>query len=159
METTNFSGTFAPPRIGFSSVPIRIIGDGSCELTTDGLWVRGFKDIRLTSDEAVKDCLWLFLCLVFTLAGLFIFLFAGFGLLVRLIYRFVQQKVQGKPIELVIPWDRVSYIRGDAESGALVIHVKKLRSSQGSYKGELFFLANDPEAFLSGLMSYGIKGR
>ncbi|MGF1521755.1 MAG: hypothetical protein ACFBSF_05480 [Leptolyngbyaceae cyanobacterium] len=146
---TVFEGTFKPPVVGSYAAPIKITGSGYCDITPDGLIVKGFHQ-----RSAINSTLFLVLFLV---------LFFGLVILSTLIGTLMDISVpiwlvsipiggfivaftrgqgtdhEGEAVELLIPWNYVAHAALDTSSGAVNIRVRKFRHQDQIYKGILFF--------------------
>jgi hypothetical protein len=138
-EILEFHGEFSPPKIGTRSNSVKIAGDGFCQLTDKGLRIQGFKDDRLSKTEWVNAVVWVLLCLV---VGFFVFFvwFVGLGYIIWLINLKTRKNKRDKPVDILIPWRKISsYSLGSATDQIIILHIKKFRSSQGTFAGKLFF--------------------
>lgn len=158
-------GIFKPPLIGSQEAPIKIAGPGQCEVTSNGLKIIGFKQL---SKVNIFQLLALFFGLLFGLA----IIKAAFWPtmpnrlmslpLVVAIYPFIQGQGndyrQGEAIELLVPWENITYARRDRVSNAVIICVKKFRHHGDRYQGALFFEPTDgAAAMLDTLRSCSVK--
>ena len=154
----NFRGTFKPPAVTISNSPARIAGPGRCNVGRQGLEVSGFEPGSRAKVEAM-----FILALGLVLAGVFAFAadrlltavppmvmqLAG-GAIGGLIYFFViagrDKHLADKPVDKVIPWERVgAATRDNRQPGVVAIEV-----TEGSSKQTLYFLpAGGSELFLS----------
>lgn len=160
LEIFNFQGSFSPPMFSPSSELVKIIGSGCCELTDRDIRIQGFQDIRFT---IVDWCVQLFYLLIITLIAIALGGLIGpisIGLIIHIYIRNRRSKESGglgKSIDLIIPWEKVSYVRQDKKTNAIVFCIKKIKSRYGRYQGEFFFVTEDAQDLLSRCVSYGIK--
>jgi hypothetical protein len=158
-------GIFKPPLIGSQEAPIKIAGPGQCEVTSNGLKIIGFKQLPKIN--------------TFQLLALFFGLFFGLAIIKAAfwrtmpnglmsipfavaIYPFIQGQGndyrQGDAIELLVPWENITYARLDKVSNVVIIRVKKFRHQGDCYQGALFFEPTDgAAAMLDTLSSSGVK--
>ncbi|HZF47061.1 MAG TPA: hypothetical protein VE093_00350 [Polyangiaceae bacterium] len=154
----NFRGTFKPPAVTITHSPARIAGPGRCNVGRKGLEISGFE----ASSRARLEAL-LIIALVVSLAGFFGFAadrlltavpsialqLAG-GAIGGLVYFFViggrDKHLADKPVDRVIPWERVGAATRDMrQPGVVAIEV-----TEGSSKETLYFLpAEGPDLFLN----------
>ncbi|MBE9157918.1 hypothetical protein IQ265_13940 [Nodosilinea sp. LEGE 06152] len=162
-EILEFCGEFSPPTIGTRSNSVKIAGDGFCQLTDKGLRVQGFKDRRLSKTEWINAVFWVLVCFV---TGFFVFFvwFAGLGYVIRLINLRKRKNKRGKPVDILIPWKKISsYSLSSAADKIIIIHLKKFKSRQGTFAGKLFFQVDDSRNsmdfldFAEELVNYGIR--
>lgn len=162
-ETLEFYGEFSPPKIGTRSNSVKIAGDGFCELTDKGLRIQGFRDNRLSKTEWVNAVFWVLVCFVF---GFFVFFvwFVGLGYVIGLINLRRRKNKRGKPVDILVPWKRISsYSLGSATDQIIILHIKKFKSRQGTFAGKLFFQVDDSRNsmdfldFAEELTNYGIR--
>jgi hypothetical protein len=151
-----FAGRFNPPERGITEVPIKLIGDGYCEVTANGLHIQGFK--QNTRGRNFSNCLAV-LCIVLFRINLLMCLFVT---IVYIAYWYFicsrQSETTGEVVELLIPWGNVPYVRANAKSDDLVIQVKKFRHQKTRYAGGLFFSpADDKQTLLEALQSHGVR--
>jgi hypothetical protein len=151
-----FAGRFNPPETGITEVPIKVSGDGYCEVTADGLHIQGFK--QNTRGRNLSNFLAVF-CFVLLRVNLLLF-FLGVALY-AFYWCFVcnrQSETTGEVVELLIPWGNIPYVRANAKSNNLVIQVKKFRHQKTRYAGGLFFSpAGDKQVLLEALQGYGVR--
>ncbi|NEQ97573.1 MAG: spore germination protein [Cyanothece sp. SIO2G6] len=149
-----FEGTFKPPVMGTYESPVKITGLGSCEVTVDGLKVKGFKQTGLNSVHVAIIFFVIFFA-IFILGTIAV----SAGILSSIesvVLRISMAAIgvfligsgkdhQGDSIELLIPWNSVSNFRLD-RSGAVVIRLQRFRHQGERYEGGLFFHPSDGAA-------------
>lgn len=154
----NFRGTFKPPAVTLSTSPARIAGPGRCNVGRKGLEISGFEPSSRVKIEAL-----VILALGLVIAGVLAFAadrvltavpplvmqLAG-GAIGGLIYFFViagrDKHLADKPVDRVIPWERVGAATRDMrQPGVVAIEV-----TEGSSKQTLYFLpSGGSELFLN----------
>jgi hypothetical protein len=169
MLVTAFEGTFKPPIIGSTRIPINISGSGQCEVTSDGLKIKGFRrNSKINSSQLFILFFIVFFGLIITKVILKIYAKIEISdqlivaiLLFSCFYPFILGSGtdhQGELIQLLIPWEYISGARLDKQSMCVVILVKKFQHQNEIYKGELFFHPSDgTESFLIVLRAKLVK--
>ncbi|MEO1295561.1 MAG: hypothetical protein AAFW75_07125 [Cyanobacteria bacterium J06636_16] len=146
---TGFEGTFKPPVVGSYAAPIKITGPGHCDVTSDGLVIKGFQQ-RSAIDSTLFLVLFLILffglVILSTLIGTLMDIAVPIWLISIPISGFVFAFTrgqgtdhEGENIELFIPWECIAHAALDTSSGAVNIRVRKFRHQDQAYKGILFF--------------------
>lgn len=160
LELINFQGNFSPPIFSPGSELIKIIGGGCCELTDRDIRIQGFQDIRFT---IVDWCVQLSYLLIITLIAISLGGLIGpisIGLIIHIYIRNRRSNENGglgKQIDLIIPWEKVAYVRQDKKTNTIVFYIKKIKSRSGRYQGEFFFETEDAQDLLSRCVGYGIR--
>jgi hypothetical protein len=135
-----FIGTFAPPSIGSSSVPIPLAGDGSLTATADGLVARAFRAggsglaflvFLLTTGVVLAAIYGVTLLMHGSMSASKVGTAIGSGIVTAAALPRMAKK---KPWEIVIPWASVAKVALDSSKTMVLVTVKKYKP-----KGTLHF--------------------
>jgi hypothetical protein len=166
---TVFAGTFSPPVIGASQVPIKIAGSGYCELIPEGLKIQGFKQkSKFSSGQVILFCVSILFGIYIIVQGLLKIQIPQWlqgslisAIIAMFLYPFMTGQGndhQGESIELLIPWENIPRASLEGGLGLVVIHIKKFRHQQDRYQGGLYFIPSDePSNLLNALKSHKVK--
>lgn len=155
-NTILFAGTFKPPTISIQIPPIKIAGQGCCEIMSDGLKVQGFKQTpQMGSAQLAISFLIIFFIGSF-IGGIIGWSMKAAG--VGLLYSAAQGKGtdhKGEKIELFIPWENVEKASLNQASSLVTIQVRNFRLQEKYYKkGALFFYTSkNADGLLSAVMN------
>ena len=146
MATQAFPGTFSPPAIGATGVPISVAGKGTLTITPDGLAVSGFKaggsglvalGSALVVAAAALGGAYVVEVLIFKhheMSSSGIGAAVGAGVIGGAAQT---RRVSKDPLELVIPWSAIYKVSVDPQRKELQVVVKKHKP-----KGVLHFQAD-----------------
>ncbi len=156
--TQTFPGTFTPPIMGESAEPIKITGSGSCTLHEEGLQVSAFRHHPKMSSSQVEFLFFGVLFFSAIIGGIATVAFQDANESVRhLIRQFIkivpvgimaalihygnskkrENTSEGAPINVTIPWDRITRIGHDDR--VVQIRITKFRHQEIRFNGDLYF--------------------
>lgn len=133
-------GTFAPPSIGSTSVPIPLAGDGTLTATADGLVARAFRGggsglvfltFLLTTGLVIAVVYGVTRLMHASMTASKVGAAIGSGIVVAAA---LPRKAKKTPWELVIPWASVAKVALDSSKTMVLVTVKKHKP-----KGTLHF--------------------
>ena len=154
MTDQTFEGTFEPPVIGTSTVPIAIAGTGTLATTAEALHARGFKG----SGAGLA----LLTFVLVTAAGMAVYHLltthvfhkaadgTGYGGAIVagiLSAAATTKRASKRSYELVIPWSAIKDVKIDTQRGDVVIRVKKHKP-----RGSLHFKSANNAALLAAIL-------